>query len=299
MDDERVTVVTVAYRSAATLGIFLDTLERATSRPRQVIVVDNCPADGSVREIVGGRQNIQIIANEANIGYGAAANRGIAQTDTRLVMLANPDVVWDTDSIDVLMTAVTRWPRGAAFGPLIRTPEGTTYPSARRLPSLGAGVGHALLGRLWPNNPWTASYRQQDREPVERTAEWLSGSCLLLVRSSFDAIGGFDPDYFMYFEDVDLGERLAKMVGRASTYQVRQLSTSAARRHRSSPQAWSSHTTAVPGVISRAAIGAGDGWRSGQCSALGWRPARRSQYTSVGASKFPRAVSGSCRLKSS
>ena len=44
--------------------------------------------------------------------------------------------------------------------------------------------------------------------PVERTAGWLSGSCLLLRRDAFDAVGGFDPGYFMYFEDVDLGDRL-------------------------------------------------------------------------------------------
>jgi N-acetylglucosaminyl-diphospho-decaprenol L-rhamnosyltransferase len=45
--------------------------------------------------------------------------------------------------------------------------------------------------------------------PIERVAGWLSGSCLLLRRAAFDSVHGFDPGYFMYFEDVDLGERLA------------------------------------------------------------------------------------------
>jgi N-acetylglucosaminyl-diphospho-decaprenol L-rhamnosyltransferase len=91
------------------------------------------------------------------------------------------------------------------------------YPSARHLPSVGLGAGHALLGWWWPGNPWTRAYRQDRAEPVERTAGWLSGSCLLLRRAAFDAVHGFDPEYFMYFEDVDLGERLGR-AGWTSVY---------------------------------------------------------------------------------
>jgi N-acetylglucosaminyl-diphospho-decaprenol L-rhamnosyltransferase len=96
------------------------------------------------------------------------------------------------------------------LGPLIRQPDGQVYPSARLLPALGRGTGHALLGPLWPDNPWTAAYRQSSIALGERTAEWLSGSCLLLRRVAFDSVGGFDTRYFMYFEDVDLGDRLSR-----------------------------------------------------------------------------------------
>ncbi|HET9117003.1 MAG TPA: glycosyltransferase family 2 protein, partial [Pseudonocardiaceae bacterium] len=84
------------------------------------------------------------------------------------------------------------------------------YPSARLLPKLGRGAGHAVIGPVWPANPWTTAYRQSDIALGERTAEWLSGSCLLLRRTAFEAIGGFDSRYFMYFEDVDLGDRLGR-----------------------------------------------------------------------------------------
>jgi N-acetylglucosaminyl-diphospho-decaprenol L-rhamnosyltransferase len=71
-------------------------------------------------------------------------------------------------------------------------------------------VGHALLTGVWPRNPWTRAYRADESQPGERTVGWLSGSCVLLRRSAFDAVGGFDEGYFMYFEDVDLGFRLGR-----------------------------------------------------------------------------------------
>jgi N-acetylglucosaminyl-diphospho-decaprenol L-rhamnosyltransferase len=134
----------------------------------------------------------------------------VRQTSAELVVVANPDIVWEPGSLDALVAASERWPRGGAFGPLIRTPDGVIYPSARQLPSLSRGIGHALFGWWWPTNPWTAAYRLETEEPRERTAGWLSGSCLLLRRDAFDEIGGFDPGYFMYFEDLDLGDRLVR-----------------------------------------------------------------------------------------
>jgi N-acetylglucosaminyl-diphospho-decaprenol L-rhamnosyltransferase len=103
-----------------------------------------------------------------------------------------------------------RWPRAATVGPAIRTPEGELYPSARDLPRLSTGAGHALLGWVWPANPWTARYRREREAPRERPAGWLSGSCLLVDLEAFWSVGGFDPGYFMYFEDVDLAERLTR-----------------------------------------------------------------------------------------
>ena len=117
---------------------------------------------------------------------------------------------WGPGSIDVLLEAAARWPRAASLGPLIRDPDGSVYPSARHLPSLIRGGMHAVVGPLWKSNPWTATYRQDRLEPSERPVGWLSGSCLLLRSAAFDEVGGFDERYFMYMEDVDLGDRLGK-----------------------------------------------------------------------------------------
>lgn len=206
-----VAVVVVTYFPGETLPRFLDTLEKASCGDPTVVLVDNGSTDGAP-ERAARREGVSLISTGENIGYGAAANRGVAELDENIgwVVIANADLEWEPGALDELLTVAGRWPRGGAFGPLIREPDGSVYPSARQLPALGRGAGHALFSKVWPGNPWTRSYRQERAEPAERVSGWLSGSCQLLRRSAFDSAGGFDPRYFMYFEDVDLGERLGR-----------------------------------------------------------------------------------------
>ncbi len=205
-------VVTVTYFSEDTIGRFLDTLEKATEREVKVVVADNASVEGALEEVTRPRANVQLLDIGENVGYGTAANRGVAELDDRYgwVVVVNPDLEWEPGSLDALLDVAARWPRGGAFGPLIHDLDGTVYPSARLLPSFGRGIGHAAFAKVWPANPWTRQYRQETGTPVERVAGWLSGSCQLLRREAFDSVSGFDTRYFMYFEDVDLGDRLAK-----------------------------------------------------------------------------------------
>jgi N-acetylglucosaminyl-diphospho-decaprenol L-rhamnosyltransferase len=206
---EPITVVVVTFSPGSTLRTFVDTLREATTSPVNIVVVDNGSTDGSI-EALDECQGVRLIRTGSNVGYGVAANIGVRETLTDLVVVANPDVEWHPGALDLLYTAAQRWPEGGAFGPLVMTAHGEIYPSARALPTLANGIGHALLGWWWPTNPWTAAYRVEDEPPRERIAGWLSGCCLLLRRSAFEDVGGFDPGYFMYFEDLDLGERLGK-----------------------------------------------------------------------------------------
>jgi N-acetylglucosaminyl-diphospho-decaprenol L-rhamnosyltransferase len=203
------TVVVVTYSPGDTLEQFLSSLAEATARPYEVVLADNGSTDGAPERAASRYGNVRLLPTGGNIGYGAAANAGLAGRRSGYGLVANPDVRFDPGSVDLLLEAAGRWPRAATLGPAIRTPEGAVYPSARDLPSLSTGVGHALLGWLWPANPWTARYRREREEPVERTAGWLSGSCFLVDLEAFSSIGGFDPGYFMYFEDVDLARRLS------------------------------------------------------------------------------------------
>lgn len=203
-----VDVVVVTYSPGETLDAFLTSLTSATSRELRVVMADNGSSDGAPQAAAdAGRA--QLVRTGGNLGYGAAANRGAAEGSAPWLVVANPDLQWAPGSLDELLEVASRHPRAGVIGPLIETPEGELYPSARALPSLGRGVGHALFGWVWPANPWTRAYRQESGEPVERVTGWLSGSCMLLGRDAFEAVGGFDDSYFMFFEDLDLCERLA------------------------------------------------------------------------------------------
>ncbi|MGQ0773245.1 MAG: glycosyltransferase family 2 protein [Pseudonocardiales bacterium] len=208
---QELAVVTVTYSPGATLETFLDSLAKATSRPVHVVLADNGSTDGAPQRAAR-REGVSLIRIGENVGYGSAANRGIVELGPEVgwVVVANPDIEWHPGSLDELLAAAQRWPRAGALGPLILDPDGAVYPSARLLPSLGRGIGHAVLSPIWPGNPWTTAYRQSEAVLGERTAEWLSGSCLLLRRVAFESVRGFDSRYFMYFEDVDLGDRLGR-----------------------------------------------------------------------------------------
>lgn len=212
-------VVTVTYSPGPHLDRFLASLGHATERRVTVIIADNGSTDGTPEEAAERYPNVRLMYMGANLGYGSAVNRAVAAYladpelaaagDPDFFVVANPDVVWGPRSIDDLLAAAPRWPDAGAFGPLIRDPDGSVYPSARHQPSLVRGGMHAVVGPFWKSNPWTAAYRQERLEPSERPVGWLSGSCLLLRRQAFDAVAGFDERYFMYMEDVDLGDRLA------------------------------------------------------------------------------------------
>jgi N-acetylglucosaminyl-diphospho-decaprenol L-rhamnosyltransferase len=203
-------VVAVTFSPGEALDGFLASLATATVRPVEVVLADNGSTDGVPEAAAARHPHVTLLRTGGNIGYGAAVNAGLAGAEGTYAVVANPDVRFEPGAIDELLAVAERWPRAATTGPAIRTTDGQLYPSARDLPQLSTGAGHALLGWIWPANPWTARYRREREMPRERPAGWLSGSCLLVHLEAFRSVGGFDPGYFMYFEDVDLADRLSQ-----------------------------------------------------------------------------------------
>lgn len=213
-----IAVITVSHGSDDVLRPFLASVALASTAPVTVVVVDNKPVGSAAREIAAefGAQ----YAVDQNRGYGHGINAGVASLTEEVdwILVCNPDLVLQPHSIDTLRETGESDPAISAVGPRILNADGTTYASARSLPSIRTGVGHALFANVWKSNPWTHSYLQDAAEPRRRDAGWLSGACLLIRRDVFGALHGFDEGYFMYFEDVDLGLRM-RQAGHRSVYE--------------------------------------------------------------------------------
>ena len=204
-------VVTVSYGSAEVLDQFLTSVAGATSGPVAIVVTDNRAPDREVERIAD-RAGAHYLPLPRNGGYGAGMNSAVAElpAEVEWVLISNPDVSLGAGSIDALLSCAVSDPTIGAVGPAIMT-DGEVFPSARAVPSLRTGIGHALFANIWLGNPWTRAYRRDSSsDPVRRDTGWLSGACVLVRKSAFDQLGGFDDGYFMYFEDVDLGYRFGK-----------------------------------------------------------------------------------------
>jgi GT2 family glycosyltransferase len=187
-------VVVVTFNSAACLEACLGALSRQLPGA-EVLVVDNASSDGT--QAIARAAGAGVLENERNDGFGRASNRGAREAARRHVLFLNPDVV------------VTRCDRDALAAILEATPLGLVGPAR-------AGSG-GLIGpqrEPHPHVDWleqtigTVVPRELPRRARSRVeGDWVSGSMLLVRRSEFDGLGGFDPRFFLYYEDRDLAAR--------------------------------------------------------------------------------------------
>ncbi|AYG04273.1 glycosyltransferase family 2 protein [Gryllotalpicola protaetiae] len=208
--DPTLAVISVSYHSQVALRELVESIAAGSVLPAQTVIVNNAVDDTlDLPEFAG----LMHVDPGANLGYGGGVNAGVRALDPAIewVLVTNPDVTLESHALESLLDAGRAEPTAGELGPRILETTGEVYPSARELPSLRTGIGHALFANAWTANPWTRRYRGENRVTTDvwRESGWLSGSCFLVRRSAFDSIGGFDDSYFMYFEDVDLGARLS------------------------------------------------------------------------------------------
>jgi N-acetylglucosaminyl-diphospho-decaprenol L-rhamnosyltransferase len=204
-------VVIVNYESGTALADCVASF--SAQSPTELIVVDNGSSDGSVEGMSARFPDVAVLTTGENLGYGAAANRGVAATTAPSVLICNPDLEVGIGTLATLTEALGTHQRLAVVGPMIRNPDGEWYPSARRFPSMVDAAGHALLGIFAPDNRFTRSYQQSHLGSGAadlQVVDWVSGACFLISRAAFESVGGFDESYFMYAEDVDLCWRLGR-----------------------------------------------------------------------------------------
>ncbi|MDY5151392.1 glycosyltransferase family 2 protein [Actinotignum urinale] len=197
-------VVTVAYNPGEEMDIFLSSIPQALHEPYEIVIVNN-GEDSSLVSKLAEKHDATLINAPGNLGYGKAVNLGVEDFTGEWFFVINPDVVLTEHALDELLKETSNWPKGAAFGPLTTLSNGDVYPSARHFPRIISGGGHAVLTRLWPGNPFSRRYQHNDVRYAHQV-DWLSGACLLVRRKAFEDVGCFDPRYFMFFEDVALGQ---------------------------------------------------------------------------------------------
>jgi N-acetylglucosaminyl-diphospho-decaprenol L-rhamnosyltransferase len=174
----------------------------------EILVIDNASSDGSAA-YVAGHPPARLIQNPTNVFLSPAWNQGIAGTTAPYVLFLNPDTEWWEGTLAGYLQVAHANPRAGIVGPLVRNSDGSIYPSGRVFPSVLDAVGHAFLGTLKPDNPFTRRYHLEgwDRS-TEREVDWLSGCCMLFPRKAFDDVGVFDESFPLYGEELDIGARL-------------------------------------------------------------------------------------------
>lgn len=182
--------------------------------PVSVTVVDNRSTDGSLERLKGlaadgGR--LRVLRNDANVGYAAACNRGAGQGDAEFLAFVNPDCRLSPSVLDRMRRTLAADEGAALAGALVVDPDGGVQRGTRRrLPTpwraLMTFTGLERFARRWPGLRGVHEAGASPREPIR--VEAVNGACLLMRRSAFEALGGFDERYFLHCEDLDLFRRL-------------------------------------------------------------------------------------------
>jgi N-acetylglucosaminyl-diphospho-decaprenol L-rhamnosyltransferase len=175
---------------------------------RIVVVVNPPGADAPERAELDG---IAIVVdNDTPTGYGACLNLGVRALpdDVQLVLLLNDDVVVDPDALAQLVTALEAHQEAAVAGPNLVDRTGTPEPTAFAFPSVRSELTQIVLLPQSIHASLRHRYAALASPGPPRLVDWVLGAALLVRRSAFDAVGGFDERYVFYSEETDLCRRL-------------------------------------------------------------------------------------------
>jgi N-acetylglucosaminyl-diphospho-decaprenol L-rhamnosyltransferase len=155
---------------------------------------------------------VRILENAQPLSFAANANLGASRTEHELVLIANPDAVPEADAVAILRQFIEEHPRAGVAGPKMLYSDGTWQASRRSFPTVGATiVRRTPLRLLFPPLRWQRRHYLLDERPDEPTpTDTMLGAFLLLRRAMLDEIGGWDPGFRMYCEDIDLNYRAAR-----------------------------------------------------------------------------------------
>jgi GT2 family glycosyltransferase len=216
----RVAVLIITYRTYPELRQCLTSL--APDAPAaDVIVVDHASDAAEVARVRREFPSARVLVEPANAGFAAGVNRGARETAAEYLLLVNPDSTVERDLVARLTAWMDAHPDVGIVGPAIANPDGSMQASARRFPDFTTAIAgrSSWLTRVLPQNPLTRHNLPYTTRPHGEAidVDWVSGACMMIRRRAFDALGGMDEEFFLYWEDADFCRR-AKQAGWRTVY---------------------------------------------------------------------------------
>jgi N-acetylglucosaminyl-diphospho-decaprenol L-rhamnosyltransferase len=201
----RLAIIIVSYNSRSDLDNALRSLtEPPPAVAHEIVVVDNASTDSTPAHVRERWPRVRLIASENNLGFAQANNVGIRSTASELVLLVNPDTLVTGAAVDRLVSIMDTRPGVAIVGPRIVDGRGRAELSFGAMISPWAELRQKLLVRGNDRGLSAIALLVDRMTRRTRLVDWVSGACMLIRRRDLDQVGGFDPRFFMYAEDVDL-----------------------------------------------------------------------------------------------
>lgn len=201
----KVSAVVVSHGHADELAVSLPLLAQQVD---ELLVIENLP--GSLPPELP--EGVRVHRNERVLSFAANANLGAAGTRHELVLVANPDALPEPGAVGVLRSFMEEHPRCGVAGPKMLYADGSWQASRRSFPTVGGTlIRRTPLRLLFPPLRWQRRHYLLDERPDQPArADTMLGAFLLLRRTMLDEIGGWDPGFRMYCEDIDLNYRAAQ-----------------------------------------------------------------------------------------
>lgn len=173
----------------------------------EVIVVDNASADSPCQRLLDRFPWVQLIHSPENIGFGQANNLGVRNSSGEILFFLNPDTLVIGDALHRMLGTLSEVAQAGAIGCRLLNPDRTLQTSSvQRFPSVFNQVlSVAWLQRRWPSLPlWGKQALYHKGSLLIHEVDVVSGAALMVRRCVFEEAGRFNPEYFMYAEEVDL-----------------------------------------------------------------------------------------------
>lgn len=215
----KLSVIYVYYDTPEELQLSIKSLERACIKiPFEVIIVNNNSPKGIPKKIYD-KSNIMIIENGTNYGYGKGLNQGATIAKGEYLLLVNPDIIFKKEAIINLLREIQRKPKIGIIAPQLIDEKGNILQSISGMPFLPRSLFiFSFLNKMWSKNPFSAKYHNLNLDRnKEQKVDVVGGACMMIKKSLFEKISGFDERFFMYFEEADFCFRI-KQLGYSITY---------------------------------------------------------------------------------